>query len=550
MRIRSNVFLKYFSPVFFVIYFLIGLLIFNDYGITTDEEFQRFSGFYWLKYVLTFTNFDELKLLVDYKFNSISGLTLPNPVDFPFYGVIFDLPLALLETVLGIEQSKNYFLLRHYLNFIVFFLSAIYFFLILKNRFNNELVSNFGLMFYIGSPRIFGDSFFNNKDIVFLSLITIALFYCLNLLKNQNYRNIILFSLFSAIATGSRILGIFLPITVLAIFLFQILDKKIEKEFICKILMMILVYLIFTILFWPYLWSNPFSNFVKAFSIFSNYIIDIKFLFNGDFVSSKFLPYSYLPVWISISTPIITQLLFLMGYLFYAKVFFNRLINIEKSNNNNLWNNLDEKQDFFIFFNLSVILAYLILSKTVLYNGWRQVYFLNIFIIYFTSYGINHLIKNIIVIERFKKYFYLIIIFSLISIFYNIYKLHPYQSLYFNNFSKNGVHKKFEIDYWGLSGGKFLKDITAIEKNKKVNIGVASWVPLDRSLAIIDDSIKDKINIVGQDYINADYIFSNNITEVNSAINKKYQIPKNFKKIDELVIKNILLYEVYKKKAY
>ena len=79
---------------------------------------------------------------------------------------------------------------------------------------------------------------------------------------------------------------------------------------------------------------------------------------------------------------------------------------------------------------------------------------------------------------------------------------------------------------------------------------MASWVPLDRSLAIIDDSIKDKINIVGQDYINADYIFSNNITEVNSAINKKYQIPKNFKKIDELVIKNILLYEVYKKKGY
>ena len=121
MRIRSNVFLKYFSPVFFVIYFFIGLLIFNDYGITTDEEFQRFSGFYWLKYVLSFTTFDELKLLVDDKFNSISGFTLPNPVDFPFYGVIFDLPLALLETVLGIEQSKNYFLLRHYLNFIIFF---------------------------------------------------------------------------------------------------------------------------------------------------------------------------------------------------------------------------------------------------------------------------------------------------------------------------------------------------------------------------------------------------------------------------------------------
>ena len=80
-----------------------------------------------------------------------------------------------------------------------------------------------------------------------------------------------------------------------------------------------------------------------------------------------------------------------------------------------------------------------------------------------------------------------------------------------------------------------------------VNIGVASWVPIQRSLALFDDQIKKRINVVGQDFEKADYIFSNNITEVNSAVNKKYEIPKNFQKIDELVIKNILVYEVYKR---
>ena len=49
MQISSNAFLKYFSVALFVIYFFVGLIIFNDYGITTDEEFQRFSGFFWLK---------------------------------------------------------------------------------------------------------------------------------------------------------------------------------------------------------------------------------------------------------------------------------------------------------------------------------------------------------------------------------------------------------------------------------------------------------------------------------------------------------------------
>ena len=278
MPIRSNFFLKYFSPVFFIIYFFIGLLIFQDYGITTDEEFQRFSGFYWLKYVLSFTTFDELKLLVDAKFNSISGFTLPNPIDFPFYGVIFDLPLALLETVMQVDQSKNYFLLRHYFNFIFFFVSSIYFFLILKNRFNNNLISNLGLMFYVGSPRIFGDSFFNNKDLIFLSLLTVALFYSFKLLKNFNYKNIIIFAVFSAIATSSRIIGIFLPISVLAILFFDILDKKIEKKYIFKVILLVILYFIFTILLWPYLWSDPLSNFVRAFTTFSNYIY--YFVFN------------------------------------------------------------------------------------------------------------------------------------------------------------------------------------------------------------------------------------------------------------------------------
>ena len=102
------------------------------------------------------------------------------------------------------------------------------------------------------------------------------------------------------------------------------------------------------------------------------------------------------------------------------------------------------------------------------------------------------------------------------------------------------------MDYWGLSGKRFLIKIVKLEKNKKVNIGVASWVPLERSIALLDDTVKSKINIVGQDYSTADYIFSNNVTEVNSLVNKKYLIPKNFKKVDELVVNNILIYAVYK----
>ena len=52
---------------------------------------------------------------------------------------------------------------------------------------------------------------------------------------------------------------------------------------------------------------------------------------------------------------------------------------------------------------------------------------------------------------------------------------HPYQNIYFNNFFNKNAQEKFEVDYWGLSGKKFLESILILEKNKKlVKIGTAS----------------------------------------------------------------------------
>ena len=35
---------------------------------------------------------------------------------------------------------------------------------------------------------------------------------------------------------------------------------------------------------------------------------------------------------------------------------------------------------------------------------------------------------------------------------------HPYQNIYFNTFFNKNAHEKFEVDYWGLAGKKFLDE--------------------------------------------------------------------------------------------
>ena len=190
--------------IFFLIYLTLGLFIYKDFGLGIEEHFQRLNGFYWLKNLFSFTTFDDFKNLINLKYQKIliADPDLPDPNFFNFYGIIFDLPLALIETLFKIESSKIYFELRHLIIFLLFFIGSINFFKILDKRFKNDYVIFLGTIFYICSPRIFGDSFYNNKDILFLSLITISINFLFNYFEKKDFKNLIFFCFFAALSSS------------------------------------------------------------------------------------------------------------------------------------------------------------------------------------------------------------------------------------------------------------------------------------------------------------------------------------------------------------
>ena len=49
----------------FSIFFFIGLFTFADYGIGIDDKWHRLNGFYWFNYILSFTELNDLKVLVN-----------------------------------------------------------------------------------------------------------------------------------------------------------------------------------------------------------------------------------------------------------------------------------------------------------------------------------------------------------------------------------------------------------------------------------------------------------------------------------------------------
>jgi hypothetical protein len=535
--------------LFFSIFFIIGVFTFKDYGLTGDEVFERQTGFYWLNYVLGFTPFDNIKSIAAIKFEEIKGFTLPKTENNPFYGVIFSLPAAFLEVIFNIEDSKNYYHLYHFLNFTLFFIASIFFYKLLLNRFLNSNIALVGTLFFVLSPRIYASSFYNNKDLVFLSLATIALYYCFKSLEKINYKNLLIFSVFAAMCTSSRIFGVIFPVF-FSIFYFLSFSSNTKIIKNLKFIGFFLIsYLLFLLVFWPELWSNPIENLFLSFKYFKFFDgFNIQMFFNGEYINSSFLPYSYIFTWILITTPILYILLFLIGYFVIFRRFFLRFINIkENSYYPDFWRGINEKKDLFILLNLTGVIFALIVFSIILYTGWRQIYFLNIFIIYIATYGFYYL--QIKLKSKFNRNAqYGVVGVFLIFVIYKMVIFHPYQNLYFGSLFKKNIHNKFEVDYWGLSGKRLLESVLILDKNKNlIKVGVASFIPLERSLKLLNKEDREKIIIVGQDYDKADYIYTVFISEVDINGNDKYKIPSNFIKIDEFILDNIRIYELFKK---
>ena len=107
--------------IFFTFY-LIGISIYDDYGLSWDEYNERISGFVSLNYIREIFSYEIYQ-----NFPKLNNYL------FAEYGVVFNLPMAFIEKTFQINDSKQFFLIRHLFNFNIFFISGIFFFLLLNN---------------------------------------------------------------------------------------------------------------------------------------------------------------------------------------------------------------------------------------------------------------------------------------------------------------------------------------------------------------------------------------------------------------------------------
>ena len=192
-------------------------------------------------------------------------------------------------------------------------------------------------------------------------------------------------------------------------------------------------------------------------------------------------------------------------------------------------------------------LFFVICLNSTLYNGWRHLYFLYPFIIYFALYGLEFILKK--VPKNYKSIVFFLLFLQIINNIIFIYKSHPIQSVYFNIISKQFIKGNLPVDYFGLGNKKTIDFL--ITENKKFSISNSSFTPLyiliyaDNDNFSYDENIQFNGTQISQKN-KSDFIFTNYYYDRNPKLVEKYQIPANRKSYFKLIIDGIVVNEVFR----
>jgi hypothetical protein len=251
------------------------------------------------------------------------------------------------------------------------------------------------------------------------------------------------------------------------------------------------------IAFWPYLWHNPPGNFIGAFismSRFGRWRGHV--LYFGDHIKGTELPWHYIPVWLIITTPLLYVFNFFVGLFVFLAGFIRRPFNYISGNQT-----YRREALFFLcfFLPLSAVIAF----KSVLYNGWRQMFFIYPAFLLISLSGIASIFRFIRTRLNsgspiYKYLFISIIVVSVSSTAYSMIRNHPYQNVYFNELvsKKEGyVASHFDLDYWGLSYRRALEYILSNDNEKIINIKVPDAMG-KRNALLLDESQRERLQFV------------------------------------------------------
>ena len=519
------------------VFFLIGINIYKDYGVSIDEHYHYTNGLHYYSFLKGLFSENSKYINITELRDSFQNFHFKNPA-------LFDLIFAFLKDVFNMQDLQEIYFFRHLLIYAIYLVGSFYFVLILRERYENKIIVLIGLLFLLITPRIFANSFFNNKDLIFLSVCCIFFYYSIKFYTKPSLKTAVIFSLFSAIAFDVRIMAIVFIFTFFILKFLHYLDNENKITANIKYIPISIVFFtLFIYIFWPYLWIDPIRNLIDFFAVIKSKTPGMQNLYFGEYIYSKNAPWHYEIIWILITSPASIILFFIIGYFFALK---NLTVNLLQSDRkkHKFWYNKKQFIDYYLL--CAFTLSFFVKVKFgVSYNGWRQIYYLYPLIIYFGLNGIEFLVTKF----KNKKIFYKIILLSIfVEItflsYWNI-RNHPYQYIFFNPIFKSLTKNNFDLDYWGISNKEMLEKILKMNNYKTAKIATNSFTNLNDSRRILKAEQIDNIKIV-YDINDADFVINNHMKKWSTTPGEE-NLKKDFKIVYNLIVDENFINTIYKR---
>jgi 4-amino-4-deoxy-L-arabinose transferase-like glycosyltransferase len=335
----------------------------------------------------------------------------------------------------------------HLINFLFFQLGVLFLYRISK-RWMSKSAALFTALFFSLQPLLWGHAFINPKDPPFMTFFLASVCFGFEMVdtitqNEHKAQKILLASFFLGIATSIRVLGPLAGLLVFIYFMTKETKPKAWRLFVYYGFGAILVMFIT----WPFLWENPFNNFVNVFLFMSNNPTQLSVLFGGIVYRASDLPRRYLPFMIAATLTEPTLPLFVIGVVAgYWKLIKNR------------WSNREAFRDRIVSLSLIlswflIVFAYVLLRKPAMYDGMRHFLFILPPIFIFSGLAFQFIIEQIKfqVNDNLTVWLRTGLGFLLILPGINgIAKLHPYEYSYYNSFvgGTSGAFRSYETDYW------------------------------------------------------------------------------------------------------
>ena len=497
--LRNNKFRSVSVAGFMSFLLVAGVLFCKDYGIWIDEPTERISGIVSLNYVaqkLHITSALRDPVLSSPTYQEFGSLNSYRDRDYP---VLFTLLAVALERVFHIEDEQQIYFFRHLLNYLTCLIGVFAIYKLAERRFASWKIGLLTATFFILTPRMFAESFYNSKDLIFLTAFAVATYTLISFIQKPGIKTALWHALATGLAMNARIMTVMIIAATVVVLGLRLVRKELTwRQIGLPILLYLLIALLVTIAFWPWLWTHPLEHFAQAFASMSKFMRGPSAVaYLGQTVDVTKLPWHYALVWIGITTPIAYLVLFLIGFgLIIKSMVANRL---------RLWSSPEQLQDLiFLGIFIAPLLA-IITLHSVLYNGWRQLYFIypaflmivmKAWVWIFNGNNTTHAKNQITqVLARATKPGLIILTgAALLTQAHWMYKAHPFEFVYFNTLAGKEATKRFEGDFGGLTGRSALEWIVAHDQSSIIRI-IGVWhtfflPPKDRARIFLVDALE------------------------------------------------------------